>query len=255
MRTIAKALFLSLFTAIAASNLFCFESKVVSDTFYSRSLRREMPYAVYLPYKKADTRVYPVIYMLHGMSDHFSTWQPEAHIKQMLDNLIRSGKIKPIIAVFPEGERSYYYNSAQGLWEDYIIFDVFDFMQQNYPIKKGADNRAILGISMGGSGAMRLALKFPSMFSYVFGLSGIYDPGYMRYELSLASKKRLSNLRIYFWAGDNDSAGKYAEKLDAFFTAKKVPHSFELRPGKHDWKQWNPEIKKALMIFGKKKTK
>lgn len=246
-----KKIILFLMTFLAFNSASAFESQMINTNFYSKSLGVRMPIAIYLPYKAKHRQRsrYKVIYMLHGMSDHYNTWQTAAHIKKLIDKMIRRHRINKVIVVFPEGENSYYYNSVEGRFEDYIVKDVRQYAEKNFPIRKGRKNRAILGISMGGAGAMRLALKYPEMFKYVFGLSGIYNPDYMSYELRILNRERLSGLKIFFWAGKSDPAKNYALFLNKVLQRHGIKHSFALRKGRHDWPQWIPEIKISLIKF------
>lgn len=81
----------------------------------------------------------------------------------------------------PEGSSSYYTNAVdppQDRYEDYIVNDLILDVERRFPVAPGRSNRAIVGISMGGFGAVKLALRHPDLFSFVGGISSAIDaPG------------------------------------------------------------------------------
>jgi S-formylglutathione hydrolase FrmB len=135
---------------------------------------------VYLPpsYFTSDTR-YPVVYYLPGFTD---TSMLGFGLPGDADTLIRDGAIHEMIIVVANGVNqlggSFYVNSpVTGRWEDFIVKDVVSYVDSHYRTVAQASARAISGHSMGGFGALNIAMRHPDVFSTVYSLSpGLFDP-------------------------------------------------------------------------------
>lgn len=151
-------------------------------SIYSKALQQEKTYYVGLPdgYNASDTVTkYPVIVFLHGASvtatDMVNSLEP------YLDNFIGRflfAKLFKVIFVIPDGscgpyKGSFYTNSLlYGKYEDYIANDLMQEVAANYKTYRGRAKWSIMGHSMGGYGAMKIALKYPQKFIGVSALSG-----------------------------------------------------------------------------------
>ena len=136
---------------------------------------------VYLPpnYNYNSNIKYPVVYLLHGY-----TWTPfgfvrRFHLKATCDSLISNDIVKPMIIVLPDAKNkyrgSYYTNSYMtGNWENFITVDLIEYIDKNYRTIKSAQGRGIAGHSMGGYGAIKIAMKHPELFSAVYCLSSAF---------------------------------------------------------------------------------
>ncbi len=166
------------------------------------------PAFVYLPPGYNETQdSFPTVYLLHGYGGTYSFWQYFEDIKDIADYLISTGEIRPMVIVMPDGMNalggSFYTDSKArpmgfgaptsvfGLYETYIVHDVVNYIESNYRVYSNKDKRAIIGISMGGYGAMKLGVKHPDVFGIIGAHSGpiffdrfIQDGvlGYVRYE-------------------------------------------------------------------------
>jgi pimeloyl-ACP methyl ester carboxylesterase len=153
---------------------------VVTDTLYSKNLENnfgENPnraVSVYLPpgYSESNER-YPVIYFLHGFSGNNSMLTPMA---ELLDFAIATNKIRPFIMVIPDQQTTYdgsFYSNSQifGNWEDFTAFDLVKYMDDNFRTIAKSESRGITGHSMGGYGAIKIAIHHPEIFSSVYGIS------------------------------------------------------------------------------------
>lgn len=141
---------------------------------------------VYLPpsYNSSENR-YPVVYFLHGFSTPASSFTNGSfqgfRLKESMDTLINNGSINEMIVVIPSGRGfmlgSFYVNSSvRGNWEDYIINDLVSYIDSNYRTLPDAASRGIAGHSMGGFGALNLAMLHPDIFSATYGICpGLFD--------------------------------------------------------------------------------
>ena len=134
---------------------------------------------IYLPpsYNTSEKR-YPVVYYLPGFGDSsmFGIALPGS-----VDALIASGQVKEMILVVASGASklggSFYVNSpVTGNWEDYIVEDVVGYIDEHFRTLAQAESRGITGHSMGGFGALNIAMHRPDVFSAVYSMSpGLFD--------------------------------------------------------------------------------
>lgn len=134
--------------------------------------------AVYLPpgYDLQPDRRYPAVFLLHGIFDSYDVWLERFDVRSILDRLILAGDLPEIVVVMPNGGNKYgggfYRNSpVSGRWGDYIADDLVGFIDEQFRTMADSDSRAIVGHSMGGYGALNLAMTRPGVFSVVWALS------------------------------------------------------------------------------------
>ncbi len=152
---------------------------VVTDSLYSKNLENnfgENPtraVSVYLPPEyNNSTKRYPVIYFLHGfMNDN----KLMSYMTDILDFAIATKRIRPFILVIADEKTTYdgsfYSNTIFGNWEDFTAFDLVKYMDANYRTIPVKESRGITGHSMGGYGAMKIAMHHPEIFSSIYALS------------------------------------------------------------------------------------
>lgn len=137
---------------------------------------------IYLPpgYRQNRQKRYPVIYLLHGFAADHRAFMRGAYqnlnIRISMDSLIRAGTVKDMIVVTPSARNffdgSFYANSpVTGRWEDFIARDLVSHIDRRYRTSRGRQGRGIAGHSMGGFGALRVAMRNPDVFSAVYALS------------------------------------------------------------------------------------
>lgn len=142
----------------------------------------EQKVIIYLPpsYDSSPAKRFPTLYLLHGFLGTNTVWTTKDHpgkpLQPMLDEVIKNGKIQEMIVVAPSAwnnyKGSFYTNSTvTGNWEDYIYRDLVQHIDANYRTLARSESRGIAGHSMGGYGAMTLAMKHPDVFSVVYALS------------------------------------------------------------------------------------
>ena len=129
-------------------------------TFRSAALGRDMPYRVISPENRADAKL-PVIYLLHGGGGGFRDWSNYSDVARFAE----SGAL----LVMPEAESSYYTTAVdppEDRFEDYIVHDLIADVEAKFPVATGRTNRAIVGLSMGGFGAVKIGLRHPELFIF-----------------------------------------------------------------------------------------
>ncbi len=141
--------------------------------FYSPAVARSLKFAVLLPRAYAESsKRYPVLYLLHGHTGNYRSWITYAKLP-----LNTPDKLAAIV-VLVDGGNSFYTNwyGASGerpqRWGDMLVKDLIPHVDQQYRTQNQRSARFIGGLSMGGYGAISLALKHPSMFSFAFSSAG-----------------------------------------------------------------------------------
>lgn len=186
--------------------------------------------SIYLPQEyKNGTQRYPVIYVLHGYggtdSLMMSVW---IDFKLLLDNAIKSGKIRPMIVVAPNSntrmQGSFYTNStASGNWADYIGKDVVQYMDQNFRTIPNRASRGLCGHSMGGNGALKIGMLYADTFSAVYALSPAVLNWHGDFSLSNPAFKRISQLNnenaLLRGLAESGQTGEFIGFFAAVFTA------------------------------------
>ena len=145
-------------------------TRLKEESFQSAALERSMKYRVLLPesYDAALQR-YPVLYLLHGLGGDYKDWTTRSNVAEYSRSL-------PLIIVMPDGENGWYTNAADGTarFEDYILTDLQADVVKKFRTINSRYGRAIAGLSMGGYGALKMALKRPAAFSVAASFSGAF---------------------------------------------------------------------------------
>ncbi len=146
-----------------------------TSAYFSRALGREQPYGYFAPpgfepeQTPPDTR-FPLLILLHGRKGDYRTW-PE-HTR-----LARYAAAYNLFIAFPEGAQGWYTNAYDGQanYEDDLMQDFVPHLQQTLPLLSPGRNWTIGGMSMGGQGAVKIALKYGQMFSLALSFSGAFE--------------------------------------------------------------------------------
>lgn len=251
--------------------------------FFSESLGLSTSMTVILPQATqgqigmkgvAGTGKFPVLYLLHGMSDDHTIWQRRTSIERYVAPL-------SLAVVMPAVQRSFYMDMAYGLrYETFIADELPRIVRSFFPITESREETFIAGLSMGGYGAFRLGMTYPERYGAAASLSGVMD------VLNFA--KREDRKADAFWAfGGPEKLDP--KKIDVFARAEalaKGPYSkmplyqccgtedflyegnvafrehakklglnlkYEDEPGNHEWGYWDKKIQNVLAWLPLKK--
>jgi S-formylglutathione hydrolase FrmB len=174
---------------LAACLLEAASQSVVSTKVHGRSLESgllgdspDRDVLVYLPpsYAERPERRFPVVYLLHGFTARATIWTDGFYqgmqIGGSADALMRPGTVQDMIIVMPDAstrlQGSWYVNSeANGSWDDFISQELVAWVDRTYRTVASRDARGIAGHSMGGYGALSIAMKHPDVFGAVYAMS------------------------------------------------------------------------------------
>jgi S-formylglutathione hydrolase FrmB len=133
---------------------------------------------VYLPpsYATEKNRRYPVVYFLHGYGAKAEAYWKLMEVPATADKLMSSGAAHEMILVHPDAYTLYngsmYSNSpTTGDWETYLTHDLVEYIDAHYRTVANRDARGLAGHSMGGYGTLRLAMKYPEVYSSIYAMS------------------------------------------------------------------------------------
>lgn len=239
-------------------------------TFRSASLEREVTYRIIFPTAMPNRQKLPVVYLLHGGGGDYREWSNDSDVAFFAE--------KGLILVMPEGESSYYTNSVdrpRDRFEDYIVKDLIADVEARFPADRSL--RAITGISMGGFGAIKLALKHPALYDFFGAMSPAIDVpsrpfsikriSQYRHHASIfgvwGSKTRRENDPfvlvqnadpdkvpfMYVTCGEQEGLLPSNRRYAALLAQRKFHFEFHSGPGGHDWNQWNgrlPDVMSSL---------
>ena len=143
--------------------------------YWSAGLGMDQSADVYVPSGEAPRGGWPVLYLLHGLGGSSSDWQLLGGVRETLDRLIAQREIMPLVVVMPSGGNSWYVDSADvngpGNYATDIGHDLPLAIEGAFQVGRDRTHRAIAGVSMGGFGALRLALSEPERYDSVAALS------------------------------------------------------------------------------------
>jgi len=254
------------------------EGEISTFRFSSHAVRERRRVRVYLPpeYQAESEQRYPVLYLLHGLRSTDAEFFKLGNLKEILDRMIADAEIAPTIVVAPAGYDGYWTNhvpvknKSGPRWADYVVDEVVTQVDSRYRTRPHAGSRALVGVSMGGYGAMSLALQHPDVFGTAVSLSGALfpePPNHRRVYLrawgnppDMEHWERVSPLallaridpavapNLYFHSGDKDELGfaEYAELAEAIVRLRGIPAVLRLTPGRHGWRTWAPETPRWL---------
>ena len=237
----------------------------------SKILDRAVPYCVILPpgYDSEKQR-YPILYFLHGLGSNAQLLVDQGGM-DLVNDLWAQNKIGEFLIVTPDGGRSFYINSRDGKvrYEDFFIREFIPYIESHYRIRAERQYRGISGVSMGGYGSLRFALRYPQLFGSVSAhsaalVANLPTGGMTSYQGAMLSRvlgtafgsppdaaywnqnspftlvkngPHLSGLKIYFDCGTEDEYGfnAGAQAFHDLLDARHIPNEFHLYPGGHDW--------------------
>jgi enterochelin esterase-like enzyme len=227
-------------------------------------------FLVYLPpgYFQSTAR-YPVLYLIHGGGDTALAWTTAGAANLILDSLIAEKKAVPMIVVMPfNGSNNPILAAGQGRgagvpgaslpFEDYMVKELIPYVDAKYRVAPGSENRAMAGLSAGGSATYNIGLKRLELFSSFGMFSSAAGGGAdfaTRHPQIVADAKGGNKSKInVFWIGiGTEDTLDVAKKFDAELTSLQVKHVFMTRPGGHVWPVWRWALSEFVPLLFQRK--
>ncbi len=213
---------------------------------------------------------YPVLYLLHGHSGSYNDWYSRLpQLREWVDQY-------EMIIVTPEGNyNSWYldsYEDSTSLFFTYISQEVPAYIDAHFRTYQDARYRAIAGLSMGGYGALSIALEHPDWFGLAGSMSGVidlsnhpkqweidqqlgaYEADTLRWQshsLNQIAESLRQSPKLIIDCGTEDALLLENQELHAILQARDIAHTYIERPGGHDWLYWEEAVEYQLLFFAK----
>jgi len=255
-------------------------AEVRDETFTSAALGGEVGYLVDLPDSYGDGRLYPVVYALHGLFESYDFWTRRG-LADSLVQLRAAGEVPDLIVVSVAARNSFFLDSPLGDYETMLTRDLVQHVEEHYEVIPGREGRGLLGVSMGGYAALRIALHRPGLvraaaahsamllqeipsqargagewhmraFERVFG-SPIDPVAWAESDpLRWAESAGPDTPALYFDCGDRDRYGLFRgnRALHEILTARGIDHEFALHPGDHGYEYVLSVLPRSLRFLG-----
>lgn len=230
-------------------------------TYFSKSLNVHRRAHVYTPPGyEAGTDVLPVLYLLHGATDCDASWSTVGRAGFILDNLIASGKAKPMIVVMPMGHTGpFSFGPGGNLGQQMADFakdfaqDLKPLVEKRYRVSSERKHRAIAGLSMGGAQTLDIAMSSLGEYGYigvfssgVFGINGTGPGGRSdgptwqeRHKDTLDDPRLKEGLKlVWFATGKEDFLLKTSQETVKELKAYHFDVTYLETEGGHTWVNW-----------------
>ncbi|HXB94843.1 MAG TPA: alpha/beta hydrolase family protein [Puia sp.] len=239
---------------------------------HSPSMNKDIKCVVIIPENQPDAHArWPVIYLLHGHSGNYAQWPSTApQLKQQADNL-------GILFVCPDGGYdSWYFDSPVDpsiRYETFMTRELIPYIDTHYRTMADRAHRAITGLSMGGHGALYLAIRHKDLFGAAGATSGGVDfrpfpnnwgikkdlGDYATHQAEWEAHTVIGNLdllhvgdlAIFFDCGVDDFFLTVNRNLHQRLLEKKIDHDYVERPGGHNGAYWQNSIDYQVLFFSK----
>ncbi len=246
-------------------------ARVDTVSIYSAAMQREIPALVITPdsYAASDTSRYPTVYLLHGYSGDYRDWVVKA------PEVIALADQHQVVIVCPDGGyNSWYLDSPlqdSSQYETHVAQEIIAFMDTTYRTIANRTGRAITGLSMGGHGALFLALRHPDTFGAAGSMSGGVDLTYntnaweiseklgpyeehlLRWDslsvVNLVALQPPDSLTMIIDCGTDDFFFAINQQLHRTLLKQTIAHDYIVRPGRHQWEYWNEAVLYQLLFF------
>lgn len=235
---------------------------------HSEALKTEKRFLIHVPEQNSDTERFPVLYIMHGKTGDCTDWPMRTRVAELARNF-------RMILVFPDGgTESWYLDSPlmpESQYETYITKDLREYVDANYPTVDDREGRGIMGLSMGGHGALMFAAKYPHLYGSASSLSGILkltnhgdrsdvaarlgplEENRRAWEQNsvydLAERFQTAEVRILFDCGrDDKTTGAIwdSRMLRERLLKLQVPHIWRELEGTHSWEYWGNNLEEHL---------
>lgn len=229
--------------------------------YYSHALEMTTSFQAVLP-DAGDMKDAKVVYLLHGLSDNCTCWMRYTSCE-------RYAKERGVALIMPEVQRSYYIDGVYGLnYFTYVSQELPQAVHRMFGLSLEREKNYVMGLSMGGFGALKCALTYPENYAGCGSFSGVTDldatrPGSSMRSwefdallgegkqagqdndlFALAQKKNLPP--IYLSCGEQDRLYPMNVRFSEHLKTCKADYRFDHRPGDHTWDFWDRSIQDCM---------
>ncbi|HLP04331.1 MAG TPA: alpha/beta hydrolase family protein [Paludibacter sp.] len=256
-------------TLLVVSQLAFSRVQVDTVSVFSTKMKKEIKNVVIVPENYNVKKRYPVVYLLHGYSDNYAKWvKTVPSIKSIATD-------RQMIIVCPDGGfSSWYFDSPidpEFQYESYIIQDLLPYIDVHYSTIPDRTGRAITGHSMGGHGALYLAIRNKNLFAHAGSMSGGVDlrTSTKKYDIAkrigtieaspsewddrsvinMVTSLKNKELDMIIDCGVDDFFYQINSALHRRLMSLGIDHDYTERPGSHTWEYWTNAIQYQMFFF------
>ncbi len=243
----------------------------ITDTVetYSDAMKKNIKAVVIRPDNYATLKDLPVVYLLHGYSGNYADWISKA------PEIAKAADRYQVMIVCPDGGfSSWYWDSPADTdfrYETYVAKELVEWIDQRYKTIRSKSGRAITGLSMGGHGALYLAIRHQDVFGAAGSMSGGVDirpfPGNWDMAKRLGAydafpdrweKHTVINMlhllgshspALMIDCGTGDFFYAVNQQLHEQLLYRNIPHDYITRPGVHNWPYWQNAVEYQLLFM------
>lgn len=248
-----------------------FSTTVDTLKTYSPEMDKEVKSLVILPneYDRDTTKVFPVLYLLHGFSGDYTNWLD--YFPELRDYVNEFD----MIVVTPDGDYdSWYLDSPiddKVCYETFMTSTLIEDIDKTYRTISDRKHRGIAGLSMGGHGALYLSIRHPELYGAASSMSGGVDlrpfPDNWNLKkklgnlsdhpdnwadnsvINLVDRLKNNQLKIFVDIGVDDFFLEVNRNLHKKLLDLKIDHDYIERPGGHTWKYWRNALPYSMLFF------
>lgn len=253
-------------------------SRVITDSIKSNVLKATVKVNIYLPeeFDRQPQKKYPVLYLLHGLTDTYRAWVDKGHLDKVADEMISKGEVCPMIIIMPNAggpntrvDWNGYFNMEGWAYHDFFYQELMPTFEKKYRIIGDKANRAVSGLSMGGGGCTVYAQRHPDLFSSCYAMSAwltsqdtqvnpndhqtavskaVHDNSAIDYVRNASAEvvNQLKTVRWFVDCGDDDFLLDQNEEFHRLMRGKRIACELRVRNGNHGWDYWNTALRTSL---------
>lgn len=253
--------------------------RLETTPFASRAMHAQMHYAVWAPRDLSPEERLPLVVFLHGGFDDHQSFDRHG-VGAALDRALEAGEIPRVVVVLPGGHLGFWANWRDGThyYEDWVMYEAMPAVARDYHTALCPEDCHVMGVSMGGAGALRFIFHHPEVFASagiisapIMDTAAMYDFIDSRFYQILLPTRRIwgrpsravvesedpflqwtdpdeVGFRLFLaWTeGDRAPIAYSSKRLGQHLTRHGIPHEGGEFPGRHNWDSWTPMILRAL---------
>lgn len=262
---------------------------ITTDSIKSTILGATVRFNVYLPtaYKTTEAK-WPVVYLLHGLTDTYTAWAQKGNMKEIADELIDKNEASPMVIIMPNAGGpdvnniwNGYFNMPNWSYEDFFFRELMPAVEEKYHCIGDKGHRAIMGLSMGGGGSIGYSLGHPEMFSSCYAMSpwlnsanahpgpngektkmfytieAVHEHSALTFMEQANDSTRASLQSVAWFLDCGDDDGLLGDTFEFYKRLRlaRIKAEFRVRDGAHTWEYWQQSLRQALPFashhFGK----
>jgi len=227
---------------------------ITTVTYHSTTVGVDRQTLVYTPPGYSEDEKYNVLYLLHGIGGDEREWYNNGKPHVILDNLYADQKLEPMIVVLPNGRAMPNDDPVGDIFDPVkvkafetfefdLLNDLIPFIDSNYSVMTGKENRAIAGLSMGGGQSLNFGLAHLDTFAWVGAFSAAPNTKAPAVLFPNPSATADSLSQLWISCGTNDGLLFISQQTHDYLEQHNVPHIYNLVEGAgHDWIVWKPGL-------------